>query len=252
MPSSKYMKKKSPYKINQESNFRDLGGIKTKEGRKIKPDHIFRSGHLGNLTEEELNHINNLGIGLLIDFRSDEERIKSPDKLANRIKTIHIPIYDDSFGEKQISNWLMEGNSHSLNNMLINANSLFVTDFQSEFSLFLKKLEKGEKTIFHCNAGKDRAGFATALFLSALGVERETIFKDYLESNIYLHNFIEKTVAFVNTKDLKGELLIPVLGVRKEYLEAAFKLIDNKYHGIENYLKLLNIDSKKLRQLYLE
>ena len=37
--------------------------------------------------------------------------------------------------------------------------------------------------MFHCTAGKDRAGFAAALFLAALGVERETIIEDYMLTN---------------------------------------------------------------------
>jgi hypothetical protein len=55
--------------------------------------------------------------------------------------------------------------------------------------------------LFHCSAGKDRTGVATALLLSALGVDRETIIQDYLASaeNVAekyypVGPFIEKTV----------------------------------------------------------
>jgi protein-tyrosine phosphatase len=37
--------------------------------------------------------------------------------------------------------------------------------------------------LFHCSAGKDRTGIASALLLSALGVDRKDIFDDYMLTN---------------------------------------------------------------------
>ena len=40
--------------------------------------------------------------------------------------------------------------------------------------------------VFHCTAGKDRTGFAAALILLSLGVQREAVMQDYLLTNALL------------------------------------------------------------------
>ncbi len=55
-----------------------------------------------------------------------------------------------------------------------------------QMRLLFNTLKRGEGPIeYNCSAGQDRTGFATALILSALGVPRETIYKDYLLSVKY-------------------------------------------------------------------
>ena len=60
----------------------------------------------------------------------------------------------------------------------------FVNHNAATFGRFLKHLsEKPTPQVFHCTAGKDRTGFAAALLLSALEVDRATIEHDYLLTN---------------------------------------------------------------------
>jgi protein-tyrosine phosphatase len=136
--------------------------------------------------------------------------------------------------------------------LLIHANMAFVTDFQEEFGDFLQHLESGESFVYHCTAGKDRAGFATVLFLSALGVDKETILNDYMISNQYNVELIDGTIASVNNVGLNGEILRPVLEVKLEYINKAYETIDNEFGGMSNYLDLLGVDIEKLKSLYLE
>lgn len=238
--------------LEGEDNFRDLGGIVTADGKSLKWGLVFRSGELSDLTEADRNYMQSTGISQLVDFRSEGEREEAPDLIPDGITVTELPVYDPMFGEDLTTAWLIQGDSLALDTMLANANRLFVTDFQAEFSSFMKKLEDGNKLVLHCTAGKDRAGFATALFLSALGVEREVIIDNYLESNEYLAAYIEQTVAYVNGAGLDGELLRPVLGVRLDYIETAFDLIDNQYGGMDSYLQTLGVDVEKLKALYLE
>jgi protein-tyrosine phosphatase len=93
-----------------------------------------------------------------------------------------------------------------------------------------------------CDAGKDRAGFAAAMFLSALGIDKETIIQDYLLSGIYVE---EKYASYVN--------LAPVFTVYREYIEAAFDTIDKEYGGIDSYLSNeLGVDLELMRGIYVE
>src|SRR3546814_12094115 len=51
--------------------------------------------------------------------------------------------------------------------------------------LFDTLLAKEGPVVYNCSAGQDRTGFATAMIMSALGVPREVIYKDYLLSTGY-------------------------------------------------------------------
>jgi protein-tyrosine phosphatase len=115
--------------------------------------------------------------------------------------------------------------------------------------------EKRLPGLFHCTTGKDRTGWAAAALLTLLGVPEDVVMQDYLRSNDYILPKYKKVIdAFV---EAGGDREIPMalLGVRKEYLEAAFDEMKTKYGTIEKYFSEgLGIDAdrqKALRDLYL-
>ena len=55
--------------------------------------------------------------------------------------------------------------------------------------------QSGRALLYHCTAGKDRTGWASAVLLSLLGVPRETVMADYLASNAYLAGKNRATLA---------------------------------------------------------
>src|SRR5215203_4677701 len=56
------------------SNFRDLGGYPARDGRAVRWRQIFRSNHLGHLTEADIEVLRGLGVRNAFDFRGTEER----------------------------------------------------------------------------------------------------------------------------------------------------------------------------------
>jgi len=102
--------------------------------------------------------------------------------------------------------------------------------------------------VYHCSAGKDRTGWATAVLLTALGVPRETVMADYLASNGYL---VEKNRAmFSAMPPQQAAKLEPVFTVRAAYLNAAFDEVDKRYGSFDRYLKEgLGLDAVALARL---
>lgn len=234
-------------------NFADLGGIVTTDGRSVKWGMLYRSGELSELTDADLTYIENLNLKTLVDFRFQAEKDEAPDRIPAGVDTIPIPVVDGSYDVKTITEWLIGGNSEAFDTMLIHVNRVLATEEQDNFKEFFNHVEKGETLLFHCTKGKDRAGFAAAMFLSALGVDREVVIDNYLKSNDYLSEITEQTIQYVSSKGLDGELLRPILEVKAEYLQTAFDIIDNEYGGIDNYVvNNLGIDVDKLKALYLE
>src|SRR5712664_4635735 len=64
------------------SNFRDLGGYRTRDGRAVRWRQIFRSNHLGHLTEADIEVLRPLGLKSAFDFRGTEERVAALCGLA--------------------------------------------------------------------------------------------------------------------------------------------------------------------------
>jgi protein-tyrosine phosphatase len=221
-------------------NVRDVGGYKTDDGKMVKWGSVFRSGDLNQLTNADKIYLENIGIKTIVDFRDHDEKAAAPDTLLDTvINRLDYPIATGSI--TQVAQTAEENMQ-----LLVEGNRIFVTDFKDEYKSFFAALMNKENLplLFHCSAGKDRAGFATALFLSALGVDRETIIQDYLLSGIYVE---EKYASHVSA----FPYLAPVFTVYREYIEAAFDTIDSQYGGVDNYLsKELGVDLELMRAIY--
>jgi protein-tyrosine phosphatase len=122
------------------------------------------------------------------------------------------------------------------------------------FRGLLSEIDKAKgPTLFHCTAGKDRTGWGAAVILSLLGVSREAIIADFLASN---ERLVAKNEAFFAAHPtVPRATLEPVMGVRRDYIEASFAEVDSKYGSIEKYAQIaLGVDKKmikRLRKLYL-
>lgn len=243
------------------SNFRDLGGYKGAGGKTVRWGKVFRSGALPLLSEEDYTLLGGLDIGTIVDLRSLEEREVAATQLDDRTGALFI------------------SNDYSLKPLMANMGSMkgeYVYTGMEKLlspqyrSLFKRLLADDGAVMYHCSAGQDRTGIASALILSALGVERETILADYhlstqlrrpqnemppLDPADYPTNPIVQYYAAAARKPggVKAEPLYSASG--KSHLAQFFEVIDRDYGGVEGYLATLGItavDVARLRSLYLE
>jgi protein-tyrosine phosphatase len=99
--------------------------------------------------------------------------------------------------------------------------------------------------LYHCTAGKDRTGMASALILYALGMDDTTVMDDYLTSNQYIEAKFEKYVKAA--PQLKDMFL-----VKASFLQSGLDAIKKNYGNVDDFLtKNLGVDAQKFRQLYL-
>lgn len=224
-------------------NVRDMGGYSAAGGRTVRWNRVFRSDDLSTVTNDGLDYLARLEIRSIVDFRDIEEREYAPDRCPDCISGIYeFPIKVGNLME------LLELNNYDAGLLLRNANKSLVRDFNAEYASFFEVLANGDSAplLFHCSAGKDRAGFAAALFLSSLGVDRETVIQDYLPSG---DNIRPKYQAEVEA----NPVLAPLMQSRREYLSSAFEVIDDEFGGVENYLaEVLGVDLERMRSLYLD
>lgn len=229
-------------------NFRDLGGLVTNDGTSVKRNLLFRTDELSNLQAGDLELLESLDVRTIIDFRTEQERAQSKDRIPTTCKReIHLDILSanmDSFVAE------IKNGTSDLKKLMVDIYKDLVLGNNAidQFTHFFELLQdpSNASVIYHCTAGKDRTGVATALILASLDVSRDDIETDYLFSNEFLQL---KYTSYIQDNPNYADLFL----VQPDYLNAAFTAIEDKYKNVQNYLtKVLKVDIPLMRKIYTQ
>lgn len=227
------------------SNFRDLGGIPTKDGRVIKWGTFFRSGKLSELSDQDKRYFKTLGIHTIIDFRDDIEIANEPTQFPEDYNThvVRVPIGDRSGNiQKRLKEQIRKADEATFNatEFVQDVNRQFIDTFAYQYKPFLETTLSTESTplVYHCSAGKDRTGLATALLLATLGVDRDVILGDFMMSNYYRNEVINNSLRKASLAGISQRIARPLVEVDETYLAAAFDAIDKKYGNLDSFLRI--------------
>jgi protein-tyrosine phosphatase len=214
------------------SNFRDLGGYPGKNGRTVRWRQIFRSNHLGHLTEADVEVLRGLGLRSAFDFRGTEERATAICVL-DEIAVHSLPIEPTVVAALRglLATGVPLSSAHGLEVMRDSYRN-YVRHSTPRFrTLFAHLLEDHAPLVIHCTAGKDRTGFASALILHALGVSDDQIAQDYLLTN----RFYRRDPSA--SSDLPEDVRKVLASVEASFLAAAFDVIHADYGNLEHYFQ---------------
>jgi len=229
-------------------NFRDLGGYAAEDGRKVRWGMLFRSGYLKDLTDADYQFIDDLRIGTVVDFRATEERkTEATDWRAGDVEFV---AWDYSMLESMgslVSVFGREGiTPQDVTNMMAGFYKEMVYEHQEKYQeLFNRLLTTDAPLAYHCSAGKDRTGVATALVLSALGVPRETIVTDYAMSERVV-DYAQDTAdaaedgeesAYGFLAKLDPELVQPLMRSNPVYIEAALDELETDHGSVLGFIQ---------------
>jgi hypothetical protein len=191
-------------------NFRDLGGHPVADGRRIRRGMIYRSAHLAHIPEESPHPLAAIRLRTLVTLQSRlEVRHLGPPKaefLESGVRWEHIPIGDT---------WFRDDGFYKSETPAGHEHLVIVTEFRNGWQSFFKLLAERDvyPLVFHCSAGRDRTGVGAVMLLELLGVSRDLIVADFLESNA----------------------TFPKMPLSERQLEPIFSLIDES-GGIESFL----------------
>ncbi len=213
------------------SNFRDLGGYLSASGQRVRRGQVFRSDHLAGLTDADVAHLQALGVRHSLDFRGVAECAVTPYDIAG-VTRVALTIEPTVIARMQalVAQGIVPTTEETVALMRETYRD-FVNNNADTYGRFLKHLlEQPTPQVFHCTAGKDRTGFAAALLLSALGVQRDTIEHDYLLTN----------QLYRRDPSLEGKghphVMKVLWQVQPEFLQAAFEAVDTQHGGMRDYL----------------
>ena len=248
------------------ANFRDLGGYITQDGRTVRWGKLYRSGTLADASRSDLQYLEEIELSTLIDFRSSAEKEEEPNTLPEPLyfEVVEIPTLDD--GNKAMIGEVMEriesGNFDGFdpNHFMLEANRQFASTFTPQFSQFIHTVleASGEPVAWHCSAGKDRTGFASAILLRILGVPRDLVMGDYMASKTHALEARSRDLMMIRIfSGSEAEQKMAVLmGVEKAWLEAAFDTIDERWGDFDTYvhegLGLQDSDISRLKATLLQ
>lgn len=241
-------------------NFRDLGGIKAKDGRRIKPCRLLRSAELSTLEYDTMQTLKKTyNLRHVIDLRNVDETCERPNVEIEGVNNQIINILENlTHTPMKVTT---EGLTQQLAyNHMINFYTKLVSA-KDKYRKFLNVIINNNEgaVLFHCAQGKDRTGMVAAIILYSLGVSKEDIYKDYMQTIALRKQHNE--IYFKKLKNLgysseKIEGANVLLNVQKSFLDHAFKEIEDKYINMQNYveneLKLSKEEIEILREMYLQ
>jgi protein-tyrosine phosphatase len=266
-------------------NGRDMGSLVMQDGRTIRFDMLVRSGNLSLATDADVAILTSqYHLTDVFDFRFDAEAAAAPDRQIEGVSYTHLSTLPKAFIEAFASGSASSDkiDTRDLGALLIdrafdpNAQAMarqlypaIVTDAgaQAYYGEFLRGVLRAKGgVLWHCSQGKDRAGWASAFVLAALGASREVIVEDFDLSNQSYADKVEKLSALVRSKQVDGgtsdmdveeavAFIRAMIGVSRENFEATLDLIDRQYGSlpsyIENQLGFTKAEQQQLRAKYL-
>lgn len=259
-------------------NGRDMGSLVMQDGRTVRFDMLVRSAHLAAATDADVAILKNqYHLSDVFDFRFDAEKAAAPDRVIDGVTYTHLSTLPEAFIAAMSSTSSGSGqiDTRDIGSLMINkafdpqaqefARQLYpaiVTDGQAQqyYGEFLRGVLNAKGgVLWHCSQGKDRAGWASAFVLAALGASRETIVEDFDLSNQSYAAKVEALSALLRDKEGGDEAVAfirAMVGVSRENFEATLDMIDQKYGSmkeyIENQLGFSKEEQQQLRDKYLQ
>ena len=238
-------------------NFRSLGGQTTADGRRVRSSLVYRSGHLAEASDSDLEALVALAIRTVFDFRNPGDlAAEGPNRLPEGVGQTLLPMVDpanrigartdfsllsaeeleDRYGNGKAFQWMKEASGRSVSD----------PERSAQFGEFVKGLlaPGAVPALFNCSAGKDRTGWGASLLLLALGVPGGQVVEHYLETN-------QHVVA-----GRYGDLLMPLATVHEDYFAEQMRVLADTWGSFDQYwTDALGLDDghrHALRELLLE
>lgn len=236
-------------------NFRDFGGVLTRDGRRVARGRLFRSDALWQLSDADLTAFAALGIRTVCDFRADHERERWPNRLPPLDPPTTLALGFSPRGTHKAWDAINRGEldpAGAVRFMQEHYRALAAHHAEHYAQMFASLLQPGAVPfLVHCASGKDRTGFAAAVILLALDVPRQTIVADYVLSDANRRELWHLFGRHVDPGCYEA-----VAAAAPAYLEAAFEAMEAGWGDVDGYLReamRLDVTAQgRLRELLLE
>ncbi|WP_069461786.1 tyrosine-protein phosphatase [Actinacidiphila rubida] len=235
--------------LASDPNLRDAGGYRTADGRWVAMGLVYRSAAL-TLTAADRKVVDGLGITGDYDLRTPSEIAAAPDVVPAGATYANLNVMGtDSAGMGSSPITTPE----QMAQMMEDGERGFVTQASAKkaFATLLTSIADAKgATVYHCTAGKDRTGWASAVLLTLLGVDRATVTQDYLLSNTYFFDSPAVQAQLAAMPPAQAAIYTPAMQVRAAYLDAGFDQVAKDYGSMYAYaVKGLGLSPRTVAEL---
>jgi len=156
-------------------NVRDLGGLRTTDGRRTLSGRVVRADALDALTASGWAALSAHGVRTVIDLRNDDERGIDAAPRPASVTTVHLPL--DGSEDREF--WDIWDSGPQFATPLYYGPHL--QRFPERSAAVVSAVARAEPggVVVHCASGRDRAGQVSMLLLALVGVAVEDIAADY-------------------------------------------------------------------------
>jgi protein tyrosine/serine phosphatase len=210
-------------------NVRDLGGITTEEGRRVRRGALVRSDQLCRLNDQGRDAFLAHGVRTVIDLRTPAEVEKAPDPSwhDHRVDYVLIPQQSEQLWREldPIARTRAERDA-------------LVLDRRAEpIAAMARAVARASPggVLIHCLAGKDRTGIAIALLLGLVGVDDAQIAADYTLSVAALASELEAALAAARDEEARARIERGY-DAREETMLATLAHLRTRHGGAAAYL----------------
>lgn len=217
-------------------NTRDFAGTVIETKGMVRRGVCLRSDALDALTDGDVRYLKEeCPLAAVIDLRTEQEQKERPDREITGVDRYSIPLLSGSelgiTHEKQTDSGEMFRGIPDMRVLYkrIVTETAAVARLKEVFMTILKYVDEGKGAVlWHCTEGKDRCGIVSALFLTLLGADRETVFRDYMMTNDSAQKRAEEMSTRIESATGDAALARQVMALftaKEEYLTAAFEAI---------------------------
>lgn len=214
-------------------NVRDLGGIRTLNGSLTRRRSLIRADTSSRLRPEGVEAARAYGVRTIVDLRSSEEVASDPVVLPGFVRDTDLIHYIHRPLERYIpeaDTLVREARSRAeVYTIMLDFSTVMIAD-----ALRAVVEARPGGVVFHCQAGKDRTGILAALLLDLVGVDRDDIAADYVESQRRLWPLYEERLASATHASEQDAWFKPIC--LPETIQRLLDHVDAKYGGTERYL----------------
>lgn len=205
-------------------NVRDLGGLPTADGGKIRTGALIRSDSHGNLTEDGVAAVTAYGVTRIIDLRREVECVADPSPFSDQPMYRNLPVQDPADPDDLFT---------TLADIYIGLVDRRPELYAAAAAAILDAPTGG--VVVHCAGGKDRTGLVIAMVLSIAGVDRDLVAADYAVTERRLREANERYLANV-TDERRRELIRGLQATKPETMLRTLEHVDAEHGGVTTYL----------------
>ena len=241
-----------PRVLIASANLRDLGGLATIDGQRIRTGRLFRSGHLSELDGAEAAILGGLGLRTIIDLRRPSEVADFPTPDLDGVDRLWMSVSPED-SEFAVAANLLFGEQPEQVDIAKMLEGYFRNTVTNRLDGYRPVFEAAtdpdrQPLLFHCMGGKDRTGFVAGVLLRLLRVGQEEVMADYLLTNEILGDRMARRADQARQRIAQQSGVEPdqvdehhlegvraMLYTRPSFLQASFDAVTDKFGTWETF-----------------